>query len=99
MSRRRRKHRGNRLGILSISAVVAIMMVSLSVQSNGLKKKLATYEDQVVTLQQQIEAEDARTEEIEELEEYKQTTEYVEEVAKDKLGLVYEDEIIFVPSK
>ena len=49
-------------------------------------------------LQQKIDSETARTDEIKKLEEYKNTTEYVEEVAKDKLGLVYKDEIIFKPS-
>ena len=37
----------------------------------------------------------ARTEELIEYEKYTKTAKYVEEVAKDKLGLVYEDEIIF----
>ena len=32
---------------------------------------------------------------IADLEAYMQTDEYAEQVAKDKLGLVYEDEIIF----
>ena len=49
-------------------------------------------------LQQKIDSETARTDEIKKLEEYKNTTEYVEEIAKDKLGLVYKDEIIFKPS-
>ena len=33
--------------------------------------------------------------ELEEYEKYTKTAKYVEEVAKEKLGLVYEDEIIF----
>lgn len=44
---------------------------------------------------QEIEAEQARTKEIEEYEKYTQTKKYVEEIAKSKLGLVYEGEIIF----
>ena len=36
---------------------------------------------------------------IVELEAYMQTDEYAEQVAKDKLGLVYEDEIIFKPEE
>lgn len=99
MSRKRRKRKGNSLGILCISAVVIVLMVSLAVQSNGLKKKLSVYAREKEALEQQIAAEEARAEEIDELEEYKKTIEYVEEVAKDKLGLVYEDEIIFVPEK
>ena len=72
----------------SICFIVMILLVSLSVQSHGLKEEL----------QQKIDSETARTDEIKKLEEYKNTTEYVEGIAKDKLGLVYKDEIIFKPS-
>ena len=37
----------------------------------------------------------SRAEQIEEFGKYTQTKAYVEEVAKDKLGLVYEGEILF----
>ena len=40
-------------------------------------------------------AEQTRAEQIEEFGKYTQTKAYVEEVAKDKLGLVYEGEILF----
>ena len=40
-----------------------------------------------------------RAEDIEEYGKYTKTTKFVEEVAKDKLGLVYEGEIIFKPEK
>ena len=46
-------------------------------------------------LMQEIAAEEARAEEIAEYEKYTQTKKYVEEIAKEKLGLVYEGEIIF----
>ncbi len=36
-----------------------------------------------------------RAKELEEFATYTKTKKYAEEVAKDKLGLVYEDEIIF----
>jgi cell division protein FtsB len=58
------------------------------------KAKLAAYQEKEQTLTQQIEEEQERTEEIEELKKYTQTKKYVEEVAREKLGLVYEDEII-----
>ena len=43
----------------------------------------------------QMETELSRQQEIEEYEAYTKTQEYVEEIAKSKLGLVYKDEIIF----
>ena len=48
-----------------------------------------------VLLQQQIDAETKRAEDLKEYEKYTKTAAYVEEVAKDKLGLVYEDEVVF----
>ena len=50
---------------------------------------------QEAELEAQIEAETNRAEEIDELEEYVGTEEYVEDVAKEKLGLVYPNEILF----
>ena len=41
-----------------------------------------------------IEAEKERAQEIEEFEKYTKTKKYIEDVAREKLGLVYEDEII-----
>ena len=45
-------------------------------------------------MEQQIEEEKARAEEIEELREYVGTDQYVEDIAREKLGLVHENEII-----
>ena len=36
-----------------------------------------------------------RAGEIENLKDYVNSTEYIEKIARDKLGLVYEDEILF----
>ena len=62
-----------------------------------LRQKQQGYQDQIKQLTQQIEEETQRTAEIEEYEKYTKTRKYVEEVAKDKLGLVYDGEIIFKP--
>lgn len=75
--------------------VVLMLVVVVAVRSNDLKQKQALYAEKEAALEQQIEEEKARTEEIEEYRKYTQTKKYVEEVAKDKLGLVYDGEIIF----
>ncbi len=59
----------------------------------------AAYVEELAQLQNKIDAEEARTQDIADLEAYMQTDEYAEQVAKDKLGLVYEDEIIFKPEE
>jgi cell division protein DivIC len=67
----------------------------ISFASASLQKKNRVYKAQMNELEKQLEQESLRSEEIDELEEYVGTDQYVEDVAKDKLGLVYPDEIIF----
>lgn len=72
-----------------------MIMVVVAVRSVELQRKIAGYDTQIASLSAQIDEETARAEEIEEYRKYTQTKAYVEEVAKDKLGLVYEGEILF----
>ena len=50
-------------------------------------------------MEEQLEAEKQREEELDELEEYVGTDEYVEDVARDKMGMIKENEIIFEPEQ
>lgn len=93
----RQKKKENRLGMLMVTITVLMLLIVVSVKSVQLYQKLQTNQARIAQLQQQLEAETERTAEIEEYGKYTQTKKYVEEVAKDKLGLVYEDEIIFMP--
>ena len=79
--------------------VVLMLLVVVSLKSAELRQKQETYAARERVLQEQIDAEKARTEEIEEYRKYTQTKKYVEEVAKDKLGLVNEGEIIYKPDE
>jgi cell division protein DivIC len=83
-----------------IAAFLAIMtlVVVVGINSISLKQKNTAYAAREQELIAQIADEDARTQELEELSTYTQTKKYAEEVAKDKLGLVYENEIIFQES-
>lgn len=92
--RKRQRHQ-NRFSMFLVSLVVLMIMVIVAVRSVELQQKIAGYDTQIASLSAQIEAEQARAEQIEEFGKYTQTKAYVEEVAKDKLGLVYEGEILF----
>ena len=85
--------------MFGISLIVLVLLLSLMVQSRDLKESLAGYETRAEALSQQLEEEQARTEEIKELKEYMQTDEYIAEVARDKLGLVKGNEIVFEEEK
>lgn len=75
--------------------VVLMMLIVVAVKSVELKQQRAAYMAREEVLMQDIAEEEARSEEIAEYEKYTQTKKYVEEVAKEKLGLVYDGEIIF----
>lgn len=90
-----RKRRQNRLGMICVSVVVCMLFVVIMISRVGLREKQAAYIKREEALQTQIENEEKRVEELTEYEKYTKTAKYVEEVAKEKLGLVYEDEIIF----
>ena len=70
-------------------------MIVVAVKSHELQEKKDYYVQREQQLQEQIAAEEERAEEIAEYEKYTQTKKYIEDVAKDKLGLVYEGEIVF----
>lgn len=94
-----RKKRQNRTGMLLVTMVVLMMLVVVTIKSVELRGKKEVYEQKEIALQEEIDAEKLRTKEIEEYGKYTQTKKYVEELAKDKLGLVYEGEIIFKDEK
>lgn len=92
---KKRPSKSNRRGMLGIAVVVMTLLVVLLIQSQKLIEKNSVYETQKEELKQEIQDEEIRAEEIENLKEYVDSDEYIEKIARDKLGLVYDDEIIF----
>ena len=90
----KKKHQ-NRLSMLLVCMVVLLLMVVVFIKSVELKEKIADYSLREEQLTREIQDEEIRREEIEEYRIYTQTKAFYEEVAEDKLGLVYEGEIIF----
>lgn len=89
------KKRQNGFSVALVIMVIAMLMLVITYGRFDLQRKLDEYTLKEEHLQEQIEAEEQRAEEIEEYRKYTQTQKYVEEVAKEKLGLVNENEIIF----
>ena len=94
-----RKKRQNRLGMFLVTIVVLMLLVVVSINSVGLRQKKESYLEREQALQEQIDAEEERSEQIEEYRKYTQTKKYVEEVANEKLRLVNEAEITYKPEE
>lgn len=90
-----RKKRQNGFSVALVIMVILMLMVVITFGRIELQKKQEQYTLKEQQLKAQIEVEEKRAEEIEEYRKYTKTQKYVEEVAKEKLGLVNENEIIF----
>lgn len=78
--------------VLILCALVSYKKIDLNMERTAAAKEYSQYEKQKQALIEE-------QEEIEEYKAYVQTKKYIEQIARDKLGLVYEDEIIFESEK
>lgn len=82
--------------------VLSVLFLMVTIVEIGMikqRKILMRYEEQAASLQEEIQSEKERQKEIDSLEEYVKTDEYIKEVAREKLGLIDPNEIIFKPNK
>jgi len=94
--RKRRERLGNRMALVAITFVV-ISLAVVNIRGATLREKDLTYQIREENLARQVEEEKKRAEKLEEERIYVQTKEYIEKVAKEKLGLVNPDEILLKP--
>ena len=101
--RRSRNSRGIRkrirMGMASIGVVAVIMLGALLYEGQNLQSQLNFYQEKEASLNDQIEEEKERTEEVDKTKEYMETDEYAEDVARNKLGLVKDNEVVFEEEK
>ena len=91
MRRRYKKRTG--IGIIAFVVLILCAIVSFRRISLGQERNAAEITINRLEARKQEELE--RKEEIAQYKAYTKTRKYIEDMARDKLGLVYEDEIIF----
>lgn len=85
----------NRKARIGITCMVIVLIAILSVQIVRLDAQNDAYIAKEKQLKNELKAEEQRTKQLEAKQEYVNTDEYVEDTAKSKLGMAYDDEIIF----
>ncbi len=91
--KRSRKKRQN--GILVITLAVLALFAVLFYRSLALKRERAELQRTVYEKEARLIEEQERTEELEATKAYRSTFSYIEDLAREKFGLVYKDEVIF----
>ena len=90
-----RKRNQNRFSMVLVIIVISLITIVVAIRSAELHQRLDEYKTKEADLRDQIAQEELRAEEIELFRKYTQTAGYIEEIAMEKLGLVYECEIVF----
>lgn len=93
MGRFRRKKSGT--GRASIAFILICLLVVMLVQIVTLYQKDQEYIAREAELTERLAEETERAEQLSGYEEYIGSREYIEDTAKSKLGLLYENEIMF----
>lgn len=97
MKRKTKYSWGNRMALIGITMVVLSLAVVTNVGASSLREKDLEYQAKEMELEKTLAKEEARAAQLDEYRIYVQTKQYVEKVAKEKLGLVKEDEILLKP--
>lgn len=86
-------------GIGIIAFVVLILFGIITYNKVGLENQYSINKNRISDLQVQIDNQKDRKKEIKEYKAYVQTPRYIKDIARDKLGLVEKDDVIFTPEK
>lgn len=89
------KRKKRRRSYIAIAIVVLFLCGLVTYQKYELIDTLEQNEKQLNALELEKDKLEEEQAEISDYEAYVQTKKYIEEIAREKLGLVYEDEIIF----
>lgn len=93
----RRKKKSGAMWVIVI--IVAFICVLLFVKTTNLNKQLNNQKEQLAGINSEIELARDKTEEIKDEIRYRETDDYIEDKARESLGLRYPDEIILVPEQ
>lgn len=91
----RKEKKGGRLGIFMAMFIFVATVGMFGYNSYTLYKQQRQLDHDMAILQEKLEQEQAREQNLVEFETYTHTKKYAEQVAKEKLGYVYKGEIIF----
>lgn len=95
--KRKRKRTGlaGTIELLGITLIIGLVAYMMFANTKKLRAQEQEYSAREAALEQEIEAQNERTEELTEQKKYVKTDRYIEEVAREKLGLINPDEILF----
>ncbi len=100
MSKKRRTTRKQSgLATFMIGVAILVVLSAAVFRVSALCEKSNELSETEYSLEMKIEAANLEKQELMAQEQYMHTKQYIEDVAKDRLGLVYPDEIVIRPNE
>lgn len=100
LNKRQRSDRNeNAFAVMTVSAVIVCMAVIVNLKVSALEEKSKAYTGRIDSLEQEYQQEQDRSQKLEEERLRVQTKQYTEQVAREKLGLVYPGEVVLKPNQ
>lgn len=79
-----------------VAGVFAVAMAAMLVKGVMQQPQIIQNEDKIAELHEKISYEQKRMDEVDEMKQKVDSDEYIEKVAREKLGLIKNDEIVFI---
>ena len=97
--RQKARRRDNIVAVFLVGFVIICMALVINVRVSNISKKVAIYSQREDFLRDKLKEQKDRKAELDAREIYIKTDEYKIQVAKEKLGLVFPDEILIKPNE
>ena len=82
------------MALLGMTLVVGLLAFTVGLRSQALRQQEKSYARQEERLTKEIQSEQLRTQQLDEKKKYVTTKQYIEQVAREKLGLIDPDEVL-----
>ena len=95
----RKERRQRKASVIALAVVALFLLVGMGIYIRSLKQKEAAYLARESELASELAVEESVAEQLDLQTRLRQTLKYIEQVAREKLGLVFPDEVIVKPSE
>ena len=95
----RKQRRQRKASVIALAVVAVFLIVGMGFYIRSLKEKEASYLARESELAAELAQEESVAERLDLETRLRQTLKYIEQVAREKLGLVFPDEVIVKPTE
>ncbi|MBO5489713.1 MAG: septum formation initiator family protein [Eubacterium sp.] len=94
-----KKKKKRRTSLILVMTIIGLFLCTLVIQGVNLRADCKALQQQQTELKAQKKQLQKEKKAIKEKSEYMETDQYIEDTAREKFGLIYDDEIIFKPEE